>query len=68
MMRQSYDRAEICELAGIYILSRLSNIIDNNDCGLYRADGFWFCVMSMDNKSIVLEKMLFNYLKALIFS
>ena len=40
MTKESYDRAEICELAGIYILSRLSNIIDNNDCGLYRADGF----------------------------
>ena len=34
----SYDGAEICELVGIYILSRLSNIIDKNDCGLYRDD------------------------------
>ena len=34
----SYDRAEICELVGIYILSRLSTIIDKNDCGLYRDD------------------------------
>ena len=35
----SYDGAEICELVGIYILSRLSTIIDKNDCGLYRDDG-----------------------------
>ena len=35
----SYDGAKICELVGIYILSRLSNIIDKNDCGLYRDDG-----------------------------
>ena len=34
----SYVGAEICELVGIYILSRLSNIIDKNDCGLYRDD------------------------------
>ena len=32
----SYDGAEICQLVGIYILSRLSSIIDKNDCGLYR--------------------------------
>ena len=31
--------AEICELVGIYILSRLSTVIDKNDCGLYRNDG-----------------------------
>ena len=30
----SYNGAEICELVGIYILSRLSSIIDKNDCGL----------------------------------
>ena len=35
----SYDGAEICELVGIYILSRLSTIIDENDCALYRDDG-----------------------------
>ena len=34
----SYDGAEICELVGIYILSRLSTVIDKNDCGLYRDD------------------------------
>ena len=35
----SYDGTEICELVEIYILSRLSTIIDKNDCGLYRDDG-----------------------------
>ena len=34
----SYNGTEIFELVGIYILSRLSNIIDKNDCGLYRDD------------------------------
>ena len=35
----SYDGAEICELVGIYILSRLATIIDKKDCGIYRDDG-----------------------------
>ena len=35
----SYHGAEICELVRIYILSRLSTIIDKNDSGLYRDDG-----------------------------
>ena len=34
-----YDRAEICELVGIYLLSCFSTIIDKNDCGFYRQ---WF--------------------------
>ena len=35
----SYDGAEICELVGIYILTRLATIIKKSDCGLYRVDG-----------------------------
>ena len=35
----SYDGAEICELVGIYILSRLWTIIDKKDCDLYKDDG-----------------------------
>ena len=34
-----YDGAEICELVGIYILTRLATIIKKSDCGLYRVDG-----------------------------
>ena len=34
-----YDRAEICELVGIYILTRLARIIKKSDCGLYRDNG-----------------------------
>ena len=34
----SYSGAEICELVGIYILSRLSTIIDKKDWGHYRDD------------------------------
>ena len=35
----SHDGAEICELVGIYLLGKLSNIIDRNNIGLYRDDG-----------------------------
>ena len=35
----SYGGAEICELVGIYILTRLAGIIKKNNCGLYRDDG-----------------------------
>ena len=35
----SYDGAEICELVGIYILTRLATIIKKSDCRLYRNDG-----------------------------
>ena len=33
-----YDGAEICELVGIFILNKLSNIVDKNSIGLYRDD------------------------------
>ena len=31
-----YDGAEVCELVGIYILNKLSNITDIDSIGLYR--------------------------------
>ena len=34
----SYDDVQVCELAGIYLLSRLANIIDNHNSGLYGDD------------------------------
>ena len=35
----SNDGAEICEFVGIYLLGKLSTIIDSVDIGLYRDDG-----------------------------
>ena len=34
-----YDRAEIFELVGLYLLTRLSTVIDRSSVGLYRDDG-----------------------------
>ena len=33
-----YDGAEICKLVGIFILNKVSNIMDKNSIGLYRDD------------------------------
>lgn len=35
----SFDGAEICELVGLYMLNKLSSVIDKNNVGLYRDDG-----------------------------
>ena len=35
----SFDGAEICELVGLFILNKLTNIIPTKDLGLYRDDG-----------------------------
>ena len=31
-----YDRAEICELVGLYLLNQLCNVIEKSCIGLYR--------------------------------
>ena len=36
---RSYDVAEVCEIVGTFILSKLGNIIDKKNTGLYRDDG-----------------------------
>ena len=35
----SCDGAEICELDGLYILNKLSEVVDKRNIGLYRDDG-----------------------------
>ena len=35
----SFDGAEVCELGGTFILSKLGNIIGKKNAGLYRDDG-----------------------------
>ena len=35
----SFDGAEICELVGLYIQSKLEKILPKSDFGLYRDDG-----------------------------
>ena len=35
----SFDGAEICEIVGLYLLNKLSNLLGNENVGLYRDDG-----------------------------
>ena len=35
----SYDGAEVCELVGLYLMSKLEILIGKNQLGLYRDDG-----------------------------
>jgi hypothetical protein len=35
----SYDGAEVCELVGAFLLSKLGDVVDKKDLGLYRDDG-----------------------------
>ena len=35
----SWDGAEVCELVGAFLLSKISDVIDKRDIGLYRNDG-----------------------------
>ena len=35
----SYDGAEVCELAGLFMLIELSKMFDEDNIGLYRDDG-----------------------------
>ena len=35
----SFDRAEICEIFGLYLLNKLSNLLGKENVGLYRDDG-----------------------------
>ena len=34
-----YDRVEICELVGSYLLKKVSNIVDKKSIGLHTDDG-----------------------------
>ena len=43
----SFDGAEICELVGLFLLNKLSSIVDKESIGLYRDDGL--CVVADAN-------------------
>ena len=63
----AYDGAEICELIGLYILSKLETLINKEYIGLYRDDGL--AVVNMSGPQIEqLRKKLFTAFKTLGFS
>ena len=52
-----YDRAEVCELVGLFILNQLSNIANKEDVGLYRGDGLMMLrnVNSRDTRKNIIK-------------
>ena len=46
----SFDSAELCDLVGLFMLSKMSNFVKKKDIGLYRDDGL--AVMSMSGREL----------------
>ena len=50
----SFERVEVCEFVGIYMLCCLAKLINKKDCGLYRDDGF-FILRNVNGQQIEIE-------------
>ena len=61
----SFSGAEICELVGLYIQSKLEKILPKSNFRLYRDDGL---ALLMDNKLTKLGKTSSEYLKILVLA
>ena len=60
----AYDGAELCELVGLYILSKLEKLIGKNQLGIYRDDGL--AAVSLSGPGIEkLRKEMFKFFKKL---
>ena len=57
----SYDGAEICGLVGLYLLNRLSTVIDKSSVGLYRDDGLAAINNANGPKLDRIRKILLHY-------
>ena len=51
---ESYNGAEVCELAGLFMLNKLSKKFDKNNIELYRDDGL--SVSYYDNMAIKITR------------
>ena len=57
MTMGSFDGAEVCELVGLYLLSKISVIIDSDNIGLYR-DGLAVIRIANDPKRERMRKSI----------
>ena len=63
----SFDGAEVCELVGLYVLSKLEKLIDRKHIGLYRDDGL--AVVDLTGvQTERLRKQVFKLFKSLDLS
>ena len=60
----AYDGAEVCELVGLFILSRLEDVIPQQHLGIYRDDGL-AVVQGSGPELERLRKRVFNIFKNL---
>ena len=63
----SFDGAKVCKLVGALILSKLSNIINNTDVGLYKDNGLIIIRNPNGPKLDSYRKKISNALKMLGF-
>ena len=61
----SFHGAEICDLIGLFILSKLSKILDV--CGMYRDDGLALININSPQHYVRLEKKIINLFKEIGF-
>ena len=56
----SFDGAEICELVGLFILNKLTQVLGNDNVGLYRDDGLVFMPGTNGRDADIARKRLFD--------
>ena len=59
----SYDGAEVCEMVGLYLLNKLSDLINKDHRGLYRDDGLAVVIDADGPKMDKLKKDIISILK-----
>ena len=63
----SYDGAEVCQLVGLFILRKLSNLVEKLDAGLYRDDGLLFLRNANGRRIDITRKEIIRVFKSIGF-
>ena len=64
----SFDGAEICELVGLYIQSKLGKILPKSNFGLYRDDGLALLRNFKGQETVKVRKNIIGVFKDIGFS
>ena len=64
----SFDGAEICELVGLYIQSKLGKILPKSNFGLYRDDGLPLLRNFKGQETVKVRKNIIGVFKDIGFS
>ena len=63
----NYDGAEVSELVGLLILSKLSNLVEKSEAGLYRDDGLLFLRNANGRRTDITRKEIIRVFKSIGF-